>query len=100
MAKAKKRASASPLALAGITMRGVRKINNLQRPTMNPIYVEGIRSWIDDDDGKLYASDGNRRFYVHLKLYGDPRFVVRAKSGVIYDGRDIADAVKAFNDYR
>lgn len=64
------------------------------------IDAEGIRSWIDDDGGKLYASDGSKRFYVFLKLYGDPRFVVRvAGDATIYDGWDIADAVKTFNEY-
>jgi hypothetical protein len=43
------------------------------------IDAEGVRSWVDDDDGNLYASDGDKRFYVHLRLYGDPRFVVKKK---------------------
>lgn len=61
------------------------------------IDVEGIKSWVDDDDGKLYASDGSKRLYVHLKLYGDPRFVVRHGEATVYDGWDIADAVEAYN---
>lgn len=62
------------------------------------IDAEGVRSWIDDDDGKMYASDGGKRFYVHLRLYGDPRFVVKKDGGVLYDGYDLADAVSAYNE--
>jgi hypothetical protein len=65
---------------------------------MKPIDAEGIRSWIDDDTAKLYASDGDKRFYVHLKLNGDPRFVVRNADATMYDGWDITDAVNTFND--
>lgn len=66
--------------------------------TPHTIDVEGVRSWIDDDDGKLYASDGDKRFYVHLRLYGDPRFVVKKNDAAVYDGYDLADAVKTYND--
>lgn len=62
------------------------------------IDAEGIRSWVDDDGGKLYASSGNKRFYVYLKMYGDPRFVVRNGDATPYDGWDISDAVKTYND--
>jgi hypothetical protein len=62
------------------------------------IDAEGIRSWIDDDNGKLYASDGSKRLYVHLKLYGDPRFVVRNGESTAYDGWDISDAVQTYNN--
>lgn len=63
------------------------------------IDAEGVRSWIDDDDGKLYASDGKKRLYVHLRLYGDPRFVVKNDGATVYDGYDLSDAVKMYNDY-
>lgn len=62
------------------------------------IDAEGVRSWVDDDDGKLYASDGKKRFYVHLHLYGDPRFVVKNDAAAIYDGYDLSDAVKTYNE--
>ena len=65
---------------------------------MKLIDAEGIRIWIDDDDGKLYASDGTKRFYVYLMLHGNPRFVVRNGTVTSYDGWDIADAVKTYND--
>lgn len=62
------------------------------------IDAEGVRSWVDDDDGKLFASDGKKKFYVHWRLYGDPRFVVKLDGAAKYDGYDLADAIAAYND--